>query len=146
MPEIKIVSDYSITQALAARCHEFGDSIIHGGLGVEQQVYKNKMYGAPDFCFVFCDKATNEPVGYFIIIPLTTDAVLRYMDNKLSCATISPDDLEELEDDQMFTLFFDSMVLHPNYQTPKMAKLAFALLADALVESVRSGFPIATIF
>jgi len=137
VPEITIVSDYSITPELAEQCYDLGNKLCLSGIAVDKQVYRNKLYAAPDFCIVFINKKTNKVVGYFIILPLTNDAILRYMDGKLSHDSIKPSDLQDIEDDQIFNLFFDSLVLHPDYQTSKMAKLFFALLGNMLVERAR---------
>ena len=137
MPEITVITDYSITDELAQQCHNMGGVTFYADIVVDPEVYKNKFYAIPDFCFVFMHKATKQPIGYFIILPLTESAILRYMDNKLLYDTIKPNDLQEIQDEQLYNLFFDSMVLTKQYQTSNMARLLFTLLANVIIERAR---------
>jgi hypothetical protein len=137
MPEITVITDYSITPELAEKCWSMGEKQYYGDLAVDLQTYRNKFYAIPDFCFVFMHKETNEPVGYFIILPLTDDAIMRYMANELSFETIQPGDLQKIEPESLFNLFFDTKVMYKQYRTPNMAKLLFSLFANALIERAR---------
>ncbi|MCL2540404.1 MAG: hypothetical protein FWE53_03115 [Firmicutes bacterium] len=137
MPEITVITDYSITPELAETCYDMGEIPYYGDLAVDLQTYKNKFYAIPDFCFVFMHKETKKPVGYFIILPLTDDAITRYLDDKLFYSTMQPNDLKKPEDESLYNLFFDTSVLYKEYRTQNMARLVFSLLINAIIERAR---------
>jgi len=137
MPEVTVISDYSITTELAEKCWHMGETTYYADTQVDLQTYRNKFYAIPDFCFIFMHKETKEPVGYFIILPLTDDAVKRYMGNKLSFDKIQADDLQTIESESVYNLFFYKEAVYKQYRTPNMAKLVFSLLANAIIERAR---------
>ena len=133
MPELTIISHHSITPELAEKCYHMGETTYYADSAVDLQTYKNKFNAVPDFCFVFMHKELNEPVGYFIILPLNDDAIKRYMKNELSFDTIQPGDLQRLKPNSLYNLFFDTKAVVKQYRTPEMAKMFFSLLIDAMV-------------
>jgi hypothetical protein len=139
MPELTVITDYDITPELAEKCYYMGEVTYYADIPVDLQTYKNKFNAIPDFCFVFIHKQTREPVGYFINLPLTSDAIKRYMKNELSFDTIQQGDLQRIQDESVYNIFFDSKVVYKQYRTPQMAKLVFTLLVNAIIERAR-GF------
>ena len=138
MPEITVVTGYDITCELADKCFDKGGSLYYAGIPTDAKLHTNKIYALPDFCFFFIHKATGNPVGYFVILPLTEDSIMRYMDNKLLYNTIEPDDLQPIKSDQMYNLFFDSIVLCKQYRTSNMARL-FLRCLRAILSTVRKS-------
>lgn len=137
MPEITIITDYSITKEIADMCHKMGEARHNGEIAVDLQTYRNKFYTVSDFCFVFINKETRLPVGYFIILPLTDSAIKRYMNHKLSFDIIEAEDLQTLKSEGLFNLFLDTCVMSEQYRTREMAQLFFALLANAIIERAK---------
>jgi len=138
MPEITVISDYSITPEIAEKCYNMGEVTYYSDTLVDLQTYKNKFHAVPDFCFVFMHKETNQPVGYFIILPLTDDAIMRYMKNQVSFNTLKPSDLQSIEPEQFYNLYFDTDVLYKQYRTQEMKNLLFSLIANAMIEHARN--------
>jgi len=114
-----------------------GETTYYADAQVDLQAYRNKFYAIPDFCFIFMHKETKEPVGYFIILPLTDDAIIRYMGNKLSFDKIQASDLQTIKSESVYNLFFYKNAVYKQYRTPNMAKLVFSLLANAIIERAR---------
>jgi hypothetical protein len=137
MPEITVIADYSITPELAEKCYNMGEVTYYADIKVGIQTYIDKFHAIPDFCFIFMHKNTKEPVGYFICLPMTDDAIMRYMRNEISFDTIKPDDLQAIESESLYNLFLDRKAFYKQYRTPNMAKLFFSLLANAIIERAR---------
>jgi len=137
MPEVTVISDYSITTELAEKCWHMGEVTYYADIKVDKQTYIDKFYAIPDFCFIFMHKKTKEPIGYFITLPLTDNAIMRYMKNELSFDTIRPADLQTIEPESLYNLFFDRKAVYKQYRTPNMARLVFSLLANAIIERAR---------
>jgi hypothetical protein len=136
MPEITVITDYSITEDIVKKCYEtelnhFKDS------AVDLQTYLNKMCGLPDFDIVFMHKETKAVIGYFIILPLTNDAVMRFFSNELTYETIQPSDLTGFPQDGLYNLYFDSKALEKQYQTAEMARLVFTIIVDTILNKAR---------
>lgn len=137
VPEITVITGVDITREQVEMCFELGKGTVYHNIPIELEMYQNKFYARPDFCFIFLHKETKLPIGYTIILPLTEDAIFRYMDNKLSFDTIQPGDLSKIQKKACYYLFFDSMVINKQYQTPEMAKLLFSLFTSTLIERIR---------
>jgi hypothetical protein len=137
MPEIVVVSDFDITPEVAEQCHTMGEVAFYGDIAVDAATYKNKLYACPDFSFAMLDHKTRQPVGYFIFLPITNDAVGRYMRGEVSFKTISPSDLCELADGSLYNLFLDTSVMTEKYRNSDMARLTFSVLANAIIEKAK---------
>lgn len=137
MPELRVVTDYDITPELAEQCYNAGIK-YYQGIETDLAAYKNKFYALPDFCSVFIHKDTNQVIGYFIILPLTNEAVMKFFRNKLTYENIMPADLQKFNDHGFYNLYLDSKALVKQYQTPKMLELVFSIFVNSVIEKARN--------
>ena len=139
LPEITIVTDCHITPEIAEQCFDMIKDSEYLKLPISLEDVKNKFHAIPDFCFVFMHKDLNKPVGFYIILPFSDDAVLQYMNDEISFSSIRPSDLERPKEGELYNLFFDTSVIYKQYRTSCMARLAFSILLNAVIEKARNN-------
>ena len=139
LSEITVVTDCHITPEMAEQCYEIlKTSNSYNELPVTSEDIKNKFHSIPDFCAVFMHKQYNKPVGFFIVLPFTESAMMRYIDDKLTFNTIEPADIEHPKNNGLFNLFFEASVTHKDYLTSDMARLEFSILLGTIIRKARN--------
>jgi hypothetical protein len=136
LPEITIVTDYSISPELIEKCYQVEISHFPDSADTHD-IFVNKMRALPDFCFVLVHEATQKVVGYFTILPISDDAVMRIFKNELLYDTLTPGDICDFSPNGLYNLYFDTKMVSKQYQTPETAQLVFMLVANTIIEKAR---------